>query len=194
MGDLVAAALPATVTLGRFRARDEVSIVVPGRETLAKYATALQRLASHAVEQSRAIDLGQPRHLLQDGSTTSRPSSWTLKMLIRSQTTRAPLGSRVPTGEWVNAGTSMPAATRPYGADSLRLPSDPQQPPRHFAAAQDTRQAGFSTPRKGARMDLRELDVHVRRLHDTSVPPARASRRRASPPAADKESNETMSR
>jgi DNA-binding transcriptional MerR regulator len=75
-GDLVAAALPATITLATFHARDEVSIVVPGRESLAKYATALQRLASHAVEQGQALDLGQPRHLLHHDSTEIAMTVW----------------------------------------------------------------------------------------------------------------------
>ena len=68
--------LPQGVTVGTFAARDEISIVLPGRETTAKYATALNRLVTYAVDQTRGVDVGRPRHLLHDGCVEIAVAVW----------------------------------------------------------------------------------------------------------------------
>lgn len=73
----MAAALPATATLTTFSAREEVSVVMPGRETLAKHGTALTLLSTYALEQNYVPDLGRPRHLLRDDGVELAIAIWT---------------------------------------------------------------------------------------------------------------------
>jgi DNA-binding transcriptional MerR regulator len=71
-----AAALPDTVAVTTFHAREEVSVVMPGRETTAKFGTALNRLVTHALEQNSVPDLGRPRQLLHDGGVEIALTIW----------------------------------------------------------------------------------------------------------------------
>jgi DNA-binding transcriptional MerR regulator len=65
--DFVAAVLHDAVTVTTFPAREEVSVIMPGRETMAKLGTALNTLVTHALEQDCVPDLGRLRHLMHDG-------------------------------------------------------------------------------------------------------------------------------
>ncbi|MCL7430162.1 MerR family transcriptional regulator [Streptomyces sp. YS415] len=69
--DLGTAPLPKSVRRAVSAARDEVSVVVPGRESTAKLAMAFDRLARYAVGKDLAVDLARPRHVLgEDGTGT----------------------------------------------------------------------------------------------------------------------------
>ncbi|MEU3923497.1 MerR family transcriptional regulator [Streptomyces sp. NPDC029004] len=59
------AALPGDVEVQIFEARDELSIFIPGKSSMAKYATALSRLAMHPLEDAY-VDICRMRHLLHD--------------------------------------------------------------------------------------------------------------------------------
>ncbi len=72
----VAPALPDGVDLAEFPARDELSIVLPGRETLPKFAAAVHRLVAHGVDEACAVDLGQPRHVLHPGGVEIAVAVW----------------------------------------------------------------------------------------------------------------------
>lgn len=62
---------PESVRRMETAAREELSVVVPGGDSTAKLAMALDRLSRYAIEQGWAIDLGRPRHvLLEDGAGT----------------------------------------------------------------------------------------------------------------------------
>ncbi|OEV31977.1 hypothetical protein AN219_01675 [Streptomyces nanshensis] len=59
------AALPGDVEVQTFEARDELSIFIPGKSSMAKYATAMSRLATHPLD-AAFIDFGGVRQLLHD--------------------------------------------------------------------------------------------------------------------------------
>jgi DNA-binding transcriptional MerR regulator len=59
------AALSRNVEVQTFEARDEVSIFIPGRTSMAKYATALSRLLTHPLDAAYP-DLSRIRQLLHD--------------------------------------------------------------------------------------------------------------------------------
>ena len=59
------AALPGDVEVQAFEARDELSIFIPGKSSMAKYATALSRLTTHPLD-AAFIDLIRIRQLLHD--------------------------------------------------------------------------------------------------------------------------------
>lgn len=61
----LAAALPPAMTVQDVPARDEVSIRLPGRMTVAKYASALSRLSTHPLENA-FIDLSRIREVLHE--------------------------------------------------------------------------------------------------------------------------------
>ncbi|GAA2736157.1 MerR family transcriptional regulator [Actinocorallia aurantiaca] len=59
------AALPDDVEVQTFEARDELSIFIPGRSSMAKYGTALSRLLTHPLDAAYA-DISRMRQLLHD--------------------------------------------------------------------------------------------------------------------------------
>ncbi|MFG2527110.1 MerR family transcriptional regulator [Streptomyces sp. NPDC048516] len=59
------AALPGDVEVQIFEARDELSLFIPGKSSIAKYCTALSRLIPHPLDDAYA-DLTRMRHLLHD--------------------------------------------------------------------------------------------------------------------------------
>jgi DNA-binding transcriptional MerR regulator len=59
------AALPDDVEVQTFEARDELSIFIPGRSSMAKYGTALSRLLTHPLDAAYA-DTSRMRQLLHD--------------------------------------------------------------------------------------------------------------------------------
>ncbi|WP_406275650.1 MerR family transcriptional regulator [Streptomyces sp. NBC_00191] len=59
------AALPGDVEVQIFEARDELSIFIPGKSSMAKYGTALSRLFMHPLE-AAYVDISRMRHLLHD--------------------------------------------------------------------------------------------------------------------------------
>ena len=59
------AALPGEVEVQTFEARDELSIFIPGKSSMAKYGTALSRLVMHPLE-AAYVDISRMRHLLHD--------------------------------------------------------------------------------------------------------------------------------
>ncbi|WP_405603405.1 MerR family transcriptional regulator [Streptomyces sp. NBC_01410] len=59
------AALPGDVEVQIFEARDELSIFIPGKSSMAKYGTALSRLVMHPLE-AAYVDISRMRHLLHD--------------------------------------------------------------------------------------------------------------------------------
>jgi DNA-binding transcriptional MerR regulator len=59
------AALSRTVEVQAFAGRDELSIFIPGRTSMAKYATALSRLLTHPLDGAYP-DLSRTRQLLHD--------------------------------------------------------------------------------------------------------------------------------
>ncbi|MEU1799539.1 MerR family transcriptional regulator [Streptomyces sp. NPDC019937] len=60
-----AAALPDGIEMQTFEARDELSIFIPGKSSMAKYGTALSRLLTHPLDAAYA-DLSRIRQLLHD--------------------------------------------------------------------------------------------------------------------------------
>jgi DNA-binding transcriptional MerR regulator len=64
-------ALSRTVEVQTFEARDELSIFIPGRTTMAKYATALSRLLAHPLDAAYP-DLSRTRHVLHDDGVDTR--------------------------------------------------------------------------------------------------------------------------
>lgn len=65
------AALPGDVEVGTFEARDEVSIFLPGKSSMAKFATALSRLTRHPLDDAY-VDLARMRQVLhEDGVETA---------------------------------------------------------------------------------------------------------------------------
>ncbi|WP_106400869.1 MerR family transcriptional regulator [Actinocorallia populi] len=59
------AGLPEDIEVQAFEARDELSIFIPGRNSMAKYGTALSRLFTHPL-QDAYLDVSRMRHLLHD--------------------------------------------------------------------------------------------------------------------------------
>ncbi|QZY13990.1 MerR family transcriptional regulator [Streptomyces decoyicus] len=59
------AALPGDVEVQIFEARDELSIFIPGKTSIAKYCTALSRLAPRPLD-GAYVDITRMRHLLHD--------------------------------------------------------------------------------------------------------------------------------
>jgi DNA-binding transcriptional MerR regulator len=64
-GELVPASLPGDVEVQTFEARDELSIFIPGRSSMAKYATALSRLFTHPLD-AAYVDVSRMRQVLHD--------------------------------------------------------------------------------------------------------------------------------
>jgi hypothetical protein len=62
-GRQAAASLPDDVELQTFEARDELSISIPGRSSMAKFGTALSRLLAHPLEDA-VIDMSRLRQVL----------------------------------------------------------------------------------------------------------------------------------
>ncbi|KIH99839.1 hypothetical protein LP52_04860 [Streptomonospora alba] len=60
------AALSDEVEVHDFAARDELSIFIPGRDSMEKYSTALARLAGHPLD-AAYIDVSRMRFVLHDG-------------------------------------------------------------------------------------------------------------------------------
>ena len=65
-----ATALSRTVEVQTFEARDELSIFIPGRSSMAKYATALSRLMTHPLDAAYP-DISRTRQLLHDDGVES---------------------------------------------------------------------------------------------------------------------------
>ncbi|MFI0905600.1 MerR family transcriptional regulator [Streptomyces sioyaensis] len=59
------ASLPEDVEVQIFEARDELSLFIPGKASLAKYCTALSRLIPHPLD-AAYVDITRMRHLLHD--------------------------------------------------------------------------------------------------------------------------------
>jgi len=77
------AALPGDLEVQSFEARDELSIFIPGRSSMAKFGTAVSRLLTHPVENAY-LDVSRMRQLLRaDGVETAAP----LRDLHNSETT-----------------------------------------------------------------------------------------------------------
>ncbi|AVV41460.1 MerR family transcriptional regulator [Streptomyces sp. ID05-04B] len=67
----VLASLPRDVEVQTFEARDELSIFIPGRSSMAKYATALSRLFTHPLD-AAYVDASRMRQVLHaDGVETA---------------------------------------------------------------------------------------------------------------------------
>ncbi|WP_069767005.1 MerR family transcriptional regulator [Streptomyces sp. LUP30] len=60
-----ASSLPRGVEVQTFEARDELSIFMPGRSSMAKYATALSRLFTHPLD-AAYVDVSRLRQVLHD--------------------------------------------------------------------------------------------------------------------------------
>lgn len=60
-----ASSLPGDVEVQTFEARDELSIFMPGRSSMAKYATALSRLFTHPLDAAH-VDVSRLRQVLHD--------------------------------------------------------------------------------------------------------------------------------
>ncbi|GAA2341717.1 hypothetical protein GCM10009854_17790 [Saccharopolyspora halophila] len=60
----LAARLPADVELRTFEARDELSLLLPGRTTMVKFATAMSRLLAHPLEAAYP-DVGELRQIVR---------------------------------------------------------------------------------------------------------------------------------
>ncbi|WP_333735809.1 MerR family transcriptional regulator [Streptomyces sp. IBSBF 2806] len=60
-----ASSLPRDVEVQTFEARDELSIFMPGRSSMAKYATALSRLFTHPLD-AAYVDVSRLRQVLHD--------------------------------------------------------------------------------------------------------------------------------
>ncbi|MEU9576142.1 MerR family transcriptional regulator [Streptomyces chilikensis] len=58
-------ALPGDIEVQLFEARDELSIFIPGKSSMAKYGTALSRLFTHPLD-AAFIDVSRMRQLLHD--------------------------------------------------------------------------------------------------------------------------------
>ena len=71
------AALPGDVEVQIFEAREELSIFIPGKSSMAKYATALSRLAMHPLE-AAYVDICRMRHLLHDEGVETAAAICTL--------------------------------------------------------------------------------------------------------------------
>ncbi|APY90302.1 hypothetical protein A7J05_35745 [Streptomyces alfalfae] len=63
--DEALAALPDDMEVQVFEAREELSIFIPGRSSMAKYGTALSRLFSHPLD-AAYVDVTRMRHVLHD--------------------------------------------------------------------------------------------------------------------------------
>jgi DNA-binding transcriptional MerR regulator len=63
--DKALAALPGDVEVQVFEARDELSIFIPGKSSLAKYSTALSRLVMHPLD-AAYVDITRMRQVLHD--------------------------------------------------------------------------------------------------------------------------------
>lgn len=59
------AALPDDVEVRTYEARDELSILLPGKSSMAKFATALSRLTTHPLD-GAYVDFSQMRQVLHD--------------------------------------------------------------------------------------------------------------------------------
>lgn len=59
------AALPGDVEVGTFEARDELSVFLPGRSSMAKFATALSHLTMHPLDDA-CVDVSRMRQVLHD--------------------------------------------------------------------------------------------------------------------------------
>ncbi|MBG6091650.1 MerR family transcriptional regulator [Actinomadura viridis] len=59
------AALPGDMEVQTFEPREELSIFIPGRNSMAKYGTALSRLFTHPLE-GAFVDVSRMRHVLHD--------------------------------------------------------------------------------------------------------------------------------
>ncbi|MEU0204928.1 MerR family transcriptional regulator [Streptomyces canus] len=59
------ASLPRDVEVQTFEARDELSIFIPGKSSMAKYATALSRLFTHPLD-AAYVDVSRMRQVLHD--------------------------------------------------------------------------------------------------------------------------------
>ncbi|MFI7618224.1 MerR family transcriptional regulator [Nonomuraea terrae] len=67
------AALPGDLEVQSFEARDELSIFIPGRSSMAKFGTAISRLLTHPLE-TAYLDISRMRQLLHDdGIETAAP-------------------------------------------------------------------------------------------------------------------------
>jgi DNA-binding transcriptional MerR regulator len=67
------AALPGDLEVQAFEAREELSIFIPGRSSMAKFGTAISRLFTHPLE-TAYIDISRMRQLLhEDGIETTAP-------------------------------------------------------------------------------------------------------------------------
>ncbi|MEW1751680.1 MerR family transcriptional regulator [Streptomyces angustmyceticus] len=64
------AALPGDVEVQLFEARDELSIFIPGKTSIAKHCTALSRLARHPLD-AAYVDIARVRHVLHDDGVES---------------------------------------------------------------------------------------------------------------------------
>ncbi|WP_113705113.1 MerR family transcriptional regulator [Nonomuraea lactucae] len=60
------AALPGDLEVQVFEARDELSIFIPGKSSMAKYGTAISRLFAHPLD-AAYIDVSRMRQVLHDG-------------------------------------------------------------------------------------------------------------------------------
>ncbi|SMD25260.1 MerR family transcriptional regulator [Kibdelosporangium aridum] len=65
--DNALAALPGDIEVQTFEARTELSIRIPGKSSMAKYGTALSRLAAHPLDDA-FIDFSRIRQVLHDDS------------------------------------------------------------------------------------------------------------------------------
>ncbi|MFD4029153.1 MerR family transcriptional regulator [Streptomyces sp. NPDC058637] len=63
--EVVLASLPADIEVETFESRDELSIFMPGRSSMAKHGTALSRLLTHPLD-AAYVDTSRMRHLLHD--------------------------------------------------------------------------------------------------------------------------------
>lgn len=65
VGGEAVADLPGDIEVQGFAARDELSIFIPGRNSMAKYGTALSRLLAHPL-QGAYLDVSRMRHVLHE--------------------------------------------------------------------------------------------------------------------------------
>lgn len=60
------AALPGDIEVQTFEARDELSVFIPGKSSMAKYGTAISRLCTYPLD-GAYVDVSRIRQLLHDG-------------------------------------------------------------------------------------------------------------------------------
>ncbi|MEU8682307.1 MerR family transcriptional regulator [Streptomyces sp. NPDC048611] len=123
------AALPGDLEVQTFEARDELSIFIPGRSSIAKYCTALSRLTPYPLD-AAYVDITRLRHVLHDdgietaaairaldeGMGTGVPGRGAAARSVR-RGGAARSGQRPDSGDLTRQAGREGATARPFPAD-----------------------------------------------------------------------------